>query len=164
MARPLSCPLCAVTLRDGETNCPRCGLRIAALPRRQRNAGAATEPAADGAAVQAPITVSQALARGALSGLALVAAAAIVALIVTRGNAFAAGWSNAAFFTGGVAMTVALALGGIRVRRIMGDLDTMRHRARHGPERYAHDHVRLAIAVAATMSLVAAIILALVAH
>jgi hypothetical protein len=168
MARPLACPVCRITLPAGDTHCPLCGLRIAALPRRTRKASSnvdiATDPAAGATTVDAPISVLQALARGGVSGLALVAAAALVALVVTRGNAFAAGWSNAAFFTGGVAMTVALVLGGVRVRRIVGDLDTMRHRARHGPERYAHDHVRLAIAVAATVSLAAAVVLALAAH
>jgi hypothetical protein len=164
MARPLSCPVCRITLPEGDTHCPRCGLRIAALPRPPRRAAGDTDAATDPNAEPAPITVAQALSRGAVSGLALVAAAAILALVVTRGNAFAAGWSNAAFFTGGIAMTLALFLGGVRVRRIVGDLDTMRHRARHGPDRYAHDHVRLAIAVAALVSLVAAVLLALAAH
>ncbi|HXA29730.1 MAG TPA: hypothetical protein VN193_13400 [Candidatus Angelobacter sp.] len=165
MPRPLSCPVCRIDLPEGDTHCPRCGLRIAALPRRPRHAVAAdasTSAAVDSAG--APLTVAEALSRGALGGVALVLLSALVALVVTRGNAFAAGMSNATFFAGGVTVTAAVVLGGLRIRRVLDSVETMRRRALHGPDRLAHDHVRLAVAVAGGMALVVAVVLAVVAH
>jgi len=165
MPRPLTCPVCRIAVPEGGTHCARCGLRIAALPRRSRRAPAVAADASTSAAVaEAPISVVQALARGGLGGLVLVVLAAVVALVVTRGNAFAAGMSNATFFAGGVAVTVAVALGGLRIRRLVGDVETMRRRALHGGDKLAHDHVRLAVAVAGAVPLVVAVILAVVAH
>jgi hypothetical protein len=166
MPRPLSCPVCRIDLPAGDTHCPRCGLRIAALPRRPRRAAAVTD-AATSAAVQVdepPLSIAQALGRGALGGMALVLLSAVVALVVTRGNAFAAGMSNATFFAGGVAVTVAVALGGLRIRRLLGDVETMRRRALRGGDKLAHDHIRLAVAVAGALSLAVAVALAVVAH
>jgi hypothetical protein len=166
MARPLACPVCRIDLPEGHTHCPRCGLRIAALPRRPRRAAAVAD-ASTSAAVDvndAPLTMFEALGRGALGGAALIVLSALVALAVTRGSGFAAGMSNASFFAGGVAVTVAVVLGGLRIRRLGGDLETMRRRARRGGDKLAHDHVRLGIALAGALSLAAAVALAVVAH
>jgi hypothetical protein len=165
MARTLSCPVCQVDLADGATHCQRCGLRIAALPRRSRRGAPATDPGTGGSlAAEAPLSLAQAMSRGVLAGLALIAAATVIAFAVTRGDAFAAALSNATFFIGGITMTAALLLGGIRIRRITGDVDAMRRRATQGPERLAHDRVRLAIATAAALPLLVAVILAVAAH
>jgi hypothetical protein len=166
MSRPLSCPVCRVDLPAGDTHCPRCGLRIAPLPRRPRGAVAVAD-ASSGTAVDtagAPLSVAEALGRGAAAGLALVLASALVALAVTRGSGFLAGMSNATFFAGGIAVTVAVALGGLRIRRLVGDVETMRRRALRGGDRLAHDHVRLAIATAGVVPLAVAVALAVVAH
>ena len=163
MARSLSCPVCRISLGDGETHCPRCGLRIAALPRRPRGAVAGDAGAAAGES-EAPLSIAQALGRGALGGVALVLLSAAIALVVTRGDAFAAGMSNATFFAGGVVLTFALLLGGLRIRRLVGDVETMRRRALTGGERLAHDNVRIAFAVAGAMALSVAVLLAVVAH
>ena len=166
MARPLSCPVCRIDLPPGGTHCSRCGLRIAALPRRPRHRDLTDADAATLAAVEAagvPLTLPQALARGALGGVGLVLLSALIAVVVAR-SGFAAGMSNAAFFAGGITITVALLLGGMRVRRLVGDLETMRRRAAGGGEKLAHDHVRLAIATSGALALGAAAVLAAVAH
>jgi hypothetical protein len=166
MARPLSCPVCRIDLPAGDTHCPRCGLRIAALPRRPRRAAAVADASTSAAVdvAEPPLTMSQALARGTLGGAALVVLSALVALVVTRGNAFTAGMSNATFFAGGVAVTVAVLLGGLRIRRVARDLETMRRRALSGGDKLAHDHVRLAIGLAGVLALAVAVALAVVAH
>jgi hypothetical protein len=166
MARPLSCPVCRVNLPPGGTHCPRCGLRIAPLPRRLKHRDLTDADAATVAAVESggtPLTVPQALARGALGGAALVLLSAMIALAVAR-DGFAAGMSNAAFFAGGITVTVALLLGGLRVRRLVGDLETMRRRALGGGEKLAHDHVRLAVATSGVLALGVAAVFAAVAH
>jgi hypothetical protein len=164
MARPLSCPVCRIDLPDGDTHCPRCGLRIAPLPRRARRQSTAVDASGGVVAADTPISIPQALVFGLLGGVALVALAALIALAVSRGSAFATALSNAAFFTGGVTMTLAVVLGGVRVRRIVGDVETMRRRALSGGERLVHDHVRLAVGTAAAMPLAVAVALAVAAH
>src|SRR5579884_3646819 len=168
MAASLFCPVCRVHLPAGGTHCARCGLRIAALPRRPKNrdlSDADVEAlAAAEAASGAPLTLVQALIRGVLGGVVLVLLCSVIALVVTRGNALAAGMSNAAFFGGGIAVSVAVLIGGLRVRRLVGDIETMRQRALGGGQRLAHDHVRLAIGVAGVLALVVAGLLAAVAH
>jgi hypothetical protein len=161
MAR-LVCPMCRRPLPEGDTHCPRCGLRIAALDRPKRNV-----VAADGVVeelVGAPLSVRAALLLGVAGGVVLLGLAAAIALVVSRGNAFATALSNAAFFTGGVTMTIAVALGGIRVSRLLGDVELMKKRARGGGLRAAHDHVRLGFATAAVLPLAVAIGLAAAAH
>jgi hypothetical protein len=168
MPRPLSCPVCRIDLPDGGTHCPRCGLRIAPLPRRPRKGATAGGAGTTGAAAidgtAPPFGVAEALARGGLGGLALIALAALLAFAVTRGSGFVAGMSNASFFLGGIALTTAAILGGLRIRRLVGDVETMRRRALHGGERLAHDNVRLAFGVAGMLALGAALALAVVAH
>jgi hypothetical protein len=166
MARPLTCPVCRVDLAPGGTHCPRCGLRIAALPRRPRHRDLTDADAATIAAVEAagvPLTVPQALARGALGAAGLVLVCAVIAAVVAR-DGFAAAMSNAAFFAGGITITAALLLGGMRVRRLVGDLETMRRRAAGGGEKLAHDHVRLAIATSGVLALAVAGVFAALAH
>jgi hypothetical protein len=168
MPRPLSCPVCRIDLPDGGTHCQRCGLRIAPLPRRPRKAATASGTDATSAAAidgtAPPFGLPEALARGGLGGLALVALAALLAFAVTRGSGFVAGMSNASFFLGGIAVTTAVLLGGLRIRRLLGDVETMRRRALHGGERLAHDNVRLAFGAAGMLALGAAVALALVAR
>jgi len=164
MARPLSCPVCRIALPEGGTHCSRCGLRIAALPRRPKHLSDADTQALAEVQAAHSLTMAQALSRGAMGGAVLVLASALIALAVTHGNAFAAGMSNAAFFTGGVAVTLAVLLGGLRIRRLVGDIETMRRRALGGGQRLADDLVRLAIGVAGGLALVVAGLLAAVAH
>ncbi|HEV7678219.1 MAG TPA: hypothetical protein VGQ42_06590 [Candidatus Dormibacteraeota bacterium] len=160
MARPLSCPVCRINLATGGTHCPRCGLRIAALerrPPREADADALAE-------IAPPPGILDAMRQGALGGMALVVAAAVIAFAVTRGDQYAAGFSNAAFFIGGSTMTLAVVLGGVRVRRLVGDLELMRSRARGGGVHSAPDHVRVGVATAAALPLAVAVALAFVAH
>jgi hypothetical protein len=164
MARPLSCPVCRLNLPVGGTHCPRCGLRIAALERRKPSKADMEAIAAAAIRPRPPITARQALLWGTAAGVVLVALAAVIALAVTRGNAFAAGMSNAAFFTGGIVMTIAVVLGGVRLRRWVGDIEMMRRRALGGGLRAAPDNVRLGVATAAVILLAVALALALVAH
>jgi hypothetical protein len=158
MARPLSCPVCRINLAPGGTHCPRCGLRIAALERRPLS-----DADVDALAEAAP-GMLEAMRQGALAGMALVAAAAVIAFAVTRGSQYAAAFSNAAFFIGGSTMTLAVVLGGVRVRRLVGDLDLMRRRARGGGVHAAPDHVRVGVATAGALPLAVAVALAFVAH
>ena len=169
MARALFCPMCRRNLPAGATHCPRCGLRIAALERRPKNkdvqsalAAAGDSGTALGAA--APISVRTALLLGAAGGVLLVGLAALIALVVTHGNAYEVALSNAAFFTGGITMTLAVVLGGVRVSRLLGDVELMKQRAIEGGQRVAHDHVRLGLATAAALPLAVAVGLAVVAH
>src|SRR5260221_10907114 len=131
MARSLSCRVCRINLGEGETHWSRCGLRIAPLPRRQ--CGPATGETAGESEV--PLTKAQAFERGALGGVALVLLSAVIALVVTRGDAFAAGMSNATFFVGGIVLTFALLLCGVRIPRLVGDVETMRRPALAGGDR-----------------------------
>jgi len=173
MAR-LFCPWCRRHLPDGSTHCPRCGLRIAPLERRQtRDVDAAMAASGEGGAVAgvaasatgaAPLSMRTAVLLGAAGGVLLVGLAAGIALAVTGGRTFTVAMSNSAFFTGGVAMTVALVLGGVRVRRVIGDVDLARRRARGEREHSAHNHVRLCIATAAALPLAVAIALAATVH
>jgi hypothetical protein len=162
MAR-LVCPMCRKALPEGDTHCPRCGLRIAALPRRRDRLA---EARAAGAVIDEgpPLSVRAALLLGLGGGVLLVGLAALIALLVTHGSAFPTALSNAAFFTGGITMTIAVGLGGIRVSRLLGDVDLMRKRALGGGRHAAHDHVRLGFATAAMLPLAVAIALAAVAH
>jgi hypothetical protein len=173
MAR-LFCPWCRRPLPEGDTNCPRCGLRIAPLERR-RNAdvesalaadggGAAAGAAAAGGAAAGPLSLRTALLLGAAGGAALVGLAAAIAAVFTRGAAFGVALSNSAFFTGGAAMTLALVLGGVRISRLVGDIEQMKARARGVPSHAAHDHVRLCVATAAAVPLGLALVLAAAAH
>jgi hypothetical protein len=167
--------MCRRTLPAGATHCDRCGLRIAALPRRSRNRDVevAMEAIADGSStagagaattVAASLSARAAVLLGVVGGLLLSGLAALIAFAVTRGAAFAVAWSNAAFFTGGITMTVAVVLGGIRVSRLLGDVELMKQRARGEGVRAAHDHVRLGIATAAALPLALAIGLAVTAR
>jgi hypothetical protein len=162
MARPLSCPVCRVNLPAGDTHCPRCGLRIAALERRpKRDAEQVAE--AQRSATQ-PMSLLRVVLLGVVGGLALSALAMLIALVATRGHTDAAALSNSAFFTGGVTMTLAVALGGIRVSRLLGDVELMKQRARGGGRRAASDRVRLGFGTAAALPLALAIALAAAAH
>jgi len=168
MARALFCPMCRRNLPAGATHCPRCGLRIAALERRPKNRDVQSALAAGAdsgtAAAAAPIAVRTALLLGAAGGVLLVGLAALIALLVTHGHAYEVALSNAAFFTGGVTMTLAVVLGGVRVSRLLGDVELMKRRAIEGGQRVAHDHVRLGFATAAALPLAVAVGLAVVAH
>jgi hypothetical protein len=168
--RRLFCPWCRLALPEGDTHCPRCGLRIAALerPRRRHLEAAQAAQAITGTdgttALSRPLTVRGALLLGALGGVALLGLAAAIAFAVTRGTDFATGLSNAAFFTGGAVATLALALGGVRVSRLLGDVELMKARARGGGLRAAPDHIRLGFATAAAVPLAVAVALAVAAH
>jgi hypothetical protein len=177
MAR-LVCPWCRRPLPEGDTHCPRCGLRIAPLERRRtRDVDAALAAAADTGAdagtaglaarngdIDAPLSMRAAFLLGTAGGALLVGLAAAIALAVTHGHAFAVGMSNSAFFTGGVTMTLAVVLGGVRVRRVIGDVELARRRARGERGHAAHDHVRLCVATAAVLPLAVAIGLAATVH
>jgi hypothetical protein len=163
MAR-LVCPMCRRALPEGETHCPRCGLRIAPLdrPHSRRALQAAGVDLPD--AATEPLGIRTALLLGAAGGVALLGIAALIAFAVTRGSAYGTALSNAAFFTGGVTLTIAVALGGVRVSRLLGDVELMRRRARGERAAAAHDHVRLGIATAAVVPLAVAIGLAAAQH
>lgn len=172
MAR-LFCPWCRRALPEGETNCPRCGLRIAPLERRRnRDVEAALDAEGPsglarisaGASGSSPLGVRTALLLGVAGGVLLAGLAALIALAVTRGHAFAVAMSNAAFFTGGITLTLAVVLGGVRVSRLLGDVERMKARARGEGIRAAHDHVRLCVGTAAAVPLAVAIGLAATVH
>ncbi len=165
MAR-LVCPMCRRALPEGDTHCPRCGLRIAALdrPRRRHRAEAeALAQAAGAPGATAPPSARSAVLLGVAAGVALVAAAALIAWAVSRGNAFATAMSNAAFFIGGSTATLAVVLGGVRVSRLLGDVELMKRKAR-GERRSAPVHIRLGMGTAAALPLAVAVVLAAVAH
>jgi hypothetical protein len=167
MPRGLSCPLCRIALPAGGTHCPRCGLRIAPLERRPKpkDVQVAIAAAADAGT---PVAASQGSLRtavlvGTLGGVLLVGLAALIAFAVTHGHAYAVALSNSAFFTGGITMTLAVVLGGVRVSRLLGDVELMKQRAR-GEQQRAPDHVRAGFATAAALPLVVALVLAAMAH
>ena len=181
MPRPLSCPVCRVTLPEGGTHCPRCGLRIAALPRRpRRNAAAAAALQADAAGtpaapaadsddrlqlhVPALHSVRVAVLWGAAAGVALVGLAAAIAALVSHGHDFGVALSNAMVLAGGSAIAAAVFLGGVRVSRLLGDVELMREKALHGPRAYAHHHLRLSMAAAGIVPLGLGIALAFALH
>jgi hypothetical protein len=167
MPRGLSCPLCRVALPAGGTHCPRCGLRIAPLERRRKpqDVQAALAAAADaGTPVAAPRhSLRTAMLLGAMGGVLLVGLAALIAFAVTRGHAYAVALSNAAFFTGGITMTLAVVLGGVRVSRLLGDVELMKQKAR-GEQQRAPGHVRAGFATAAALPLALAVVLAATAR
>lgn len=164
MAR-LVCPMCRRPLPEGDTHCPRCGLRIAPLPRRNtRKALRETGVELPDAATGAPLSIRAALLLGAAGGVVLLGIAALVAFAVTRGSTYPTALSNAGFFTGGITLTIAVALGGVRVSRLLGDVELMRRRARGERAAAAHDHVRLGVATAAVLPLAVAIALAAAQH
>ena len=166
MAR-LFCPWCRKALPDGETHCPRCGLRIAALDRPKRRELEALRAGGQGEAAASRTSPSAraALLAGAAGGIILLGIATAIAYAVSRGNAFATTLSNSAFFTGGAAATVALALGGVRMSRLVGDVEQMKERARRGGALHAvHAHIRLGFATAAAVPIAVAIGLAAAAH
>src|SRR5205807_6020742 len=78
----LSCPVCRVHLPADGTHCPRCGLRVAALPRRGpvTAADADADPAA--AAAAGGVDWHWVGARGGAAGAAIVLAALVVGLAV----------------------------------------------------------------------------------
>jgi hypothetical protein len=159
--------MCRKALPEGDTHCPRCGLRIAPLDRPGRKEAAEAAAALFGAVAEpgaAPLSVRAALLLGAGGGVVLLGVAALIALAVSRGNAFATAMSNAAFFVGGITLTVAVALGGVRVSRLLGDVELMKKRARGGGRRAAHDHIRLCFGTAALLPLAVAIGLAATVH
>ena len=115
--------------------------------------------------VRTPPSARAALLAGAAGGVILLGIATAIAYAVSRGNAFATTLSNSAFFTGGAAATVALALGGVRMSRLVGDVEQMKERARRGGALHAvHAHIRLGFATAAAVPIAVAIGLAAAAH
>ncbi|HET9051176.1 MAG TPA: hypothetical protein VFO60_05695 [Candidatus Dormibacteraeota bacterium] len=81
MAARLSCPVCRVDLPEGGTHCPRCGLRVAPLPRRPRPG----RPEGAGRPPRRPAlagTPRAAALQGAAGGGAIVAVLAAVGIAV----------------------------------------------------------------------------------
>lgn len=131
----LSCPMCRVKLAPGGTNCPRCGARVAALPRRPRPQRAAAVPGEDGDAgrIAAGVRTWAALnatARGLGLGVALVAACGLLAGAshLLGGSAYAA-FGNGTLALGGFCVVSAALAGGIHIQR-WGEYAELRRRAR----------------------------------
>jgi hypothetical protein len=162
MAR-LVCPMCRRALPEGETHCPRCGLRIAALDRPSRRHREQAEAVGLTGAGAPSLSARDAVLYGLAGGVALVAAAAVIAWAVSR-DAFATAMSNAAFFIGGSTLTLAVVLGGVRVSRLLGDVELMKRKARGEGRRAAPAQLRLGLGTAAALPLAVALALAFVAH
>ena len=155
--------MCRKRLPDGATHCPTCGLRIAALDRAPRHKDLVDAGVLAGEQGP-PLSIRAALLLGAAGGVLLLGLSAVIALAVARGHEFGTDMSNAAFFTGGVTMTLAVVLGGVRVSRLLGDVELMKKKARGQGRQAAHDHIRLGLATAAALPLAVAIGLAAAAH
>jgi hypothetical protein len=156
-----TCPLCRAPLDQGAANCARCGARIAPLPRRQHQQPAAA-PAATDTAGGGDLRWADALRRGLLGGLVVLAVSTVIAGVwsVARGQ-FLVALSNGAAIIGGVTLMVSLILGGVRVAR-WGEFEKLRRHAR-GADSMASGPVRLAVAVAGLLPLAVSVVVALAA-
>jgi hypothetical protein len=115
------CPLCRAHLSAGGAHCPRCGIRVAALPRRRDGDG--RTPGAPGAPHRwrpppAPRRPAEAVRLGLAGGAALLGVA-LLAAAVTRlagGDAVAA-LGNASLLLGMLCFGAATLAGSLRLTR-----------------------------------------------
>lgn len=122
------CPLCRAPVPQAAANCPRCGARIAALPRRRRADRVVTPESAPAPRREARRAGLLAVVLGITAGLALAAACALLAAFVhlAGGSAYAA-FGNATLAAGGVCVCAAVVAGGVRITR-WGEYAEMRSR------------------------------------
>lgn len=120
----LSCPVDRTLLAEGATHCPRCGLRVAALPRRRGGDVAATE--------RPPVTTTEALRRGLLVGTGLTALL-VLAGVVTRlaGGSGSTVTGDGCLVVAGASVLGAAFSGGVRFTR-WSDFEPLKERARSG--------------------------------
>ncbi|TMC51029.1 MAG: hypothetical protein E6J14_00850 [Chloroflexi bacterium] len=153
----LACPVCRVHLPAGGTHCPRCGLRVAALPRR--GPVAAADGDADPAAAGGAVDWHWVGARGGAAGAAIVLAAVVVGLAVgVPRRQFLTVVDNAATAAGMAAVVLAVILGGVRISRWAGGV----HRLRGDPGGCARVEIRLAAGLAGIIPLALAVALTVV--
>lgn len=148
-----SCPMCRARLPRDATHCPRCGIRVAALDRRPKHA-------ADSAAAAHPVSPL----RGGLTwAIRLVAADVVVAAAwgIARGG-FLGALDTAAVVSGGLALCLAVALGGVRIFR-WGEYEDLRRHAR-GEAGAGRAGMRISLALGGSACLVLALALAISGH
>jgi hypothetical protein len=147
-----SCPMCRARLQRDATHCPRCGIRVAALDRRPKHAidTAVARPASP-------------LRGGATWALRLVAADVVVAAAwaIARGG-FLSALDTAAVVSGGLALCLAIALGGVRIFR-WGEYEDLRRHVR-GETGAGRGGMRISLALGGSACLVLALALAISGH
>lgn len=141
---PLRCPACDIALGEGDTNCRRCGLRVAPLPRRVRPPRSDGEGDRNRSLRLLPARSAgtrSALLHGALAGAAIDAAAAVLwvgAQLAGAGGRAVAG--NALVVAVVALLIAALVQPGVRIRR-WGPPEVLRDRlaatARRDPRQTA---------------------------
>ncbi|HEY6378431.1 MAG TPA: hypothetical protein VI316_04540 [Candidatus Dormibacteraeota bacterium] len=147
--RDTRCPLCRSPVPPAATNCPRCGARIATLPRRRRADRVVTPAAAPAPRGEARRAGLLAVAQGITAGLGLTAACALLAAAVHLGGGSAyATFGDATLAAGGVCVCAAVLAGGVRLTR-WGEYGEMRSRL----ERTRHLGNRRAILMSAGLLL-----------
>lgn len=150
-----TCPICRARLERDATHCLRCGIRVAALERR---------PAGD--AAEGAVTASMSpVRRGVVWGTWLVLTAAVAAGVwgLLRGN-FLGALDTTAAVTGGAALCVAVAMGGVHIFRWHGEYDDLRDHGRGVTPASARQAVRVSLLVAGALSILLAAVLAIGGH
>jgi hypothetical protein len=148
-----SCPICRARLQRDATHCSRCGIRVAALDRRPKH----------GDAEAAPRSQVSPWRGGLLWGLRLLAADIVVATAwaIARGG-FLGALDTAAVVSGGLALCLSVALGGVRIFR-WGEYEDLRRYVR-GEARAERANVRFGLAIGGASCLLVALALAITGH
>jgi len=156
MAGALRCPVCNIALRAEQTNCPRCGLRVAPLPRRRRAA-----PAVEARPARPPVGNGVAARRGLCAGVLIVGACLLAALVA----ALAGGDGSAVLGDGLLASSagllfVAVLLGGVHIGR-WTYYERLRERAEGGGG-YSSVALRIGLGAAGAVPFAVFVVLAIV--
>jgi hypothetical protein len=113
------CPVCRARLSAGATHCPRCGIRLAALPRPRRDRGGRAQSLPRWwRPPPVPRRPAEAIRLGLAGGAALLGLA-LLAAAVTRlaGGDPVAALGNASLLLGMLAFGAATLAGGLRLAR-----------------------------------------------
>lgn len=149
----LRCPVCRILLPEDGTHCPRCGLRVAALPRRPRPEGA--PPPRQWVAAEPRAAALQGVRAGAI---AIVAAAVIgIAVRIAGGPGRAVG-GDALFAVVGLLVLAAVIMPGVHIAR-WAEREVLEERARAA---HRIDPRRAFVLAAAAVCAVGLVALALV--
>ena len=112
------CPLCRAPVPSAATHCPRCGARLAALPRRPRVEQIPDSDLPPAERAEARRAGVIATLRGFVVAVVLTGLCGLLAAVVslTGGSAYAA-FGNSTLAAGGLCICAAAFAGGVRITR-----------------------------------------------